>query len=389
MKRFFYFTLAIVAFAGMLVTRLDSTEEERQRSAIATQPAQRSAFTPTIQPTSTIVPSVTVDYQSTVEIALNAANQAQATADAAMRLQIEATAAQDQRAHEEYMLEGEQERLALELELRALSGTQTAAPTAMAATATQQAWVIEAERARSTMHSAQITATAQAPRILREMKTAENYEYVIFGQVVAYVGIGFAGIGLVIFIVVKWRVENRRLLDKEQEERSKRWGPQATDGAGEVQGRAITFRDGEKLWKDTIPGTRELPITQEMLLELADGLLTGMTLAINNWEGADTAWTRETILLMRSFLRRNGLAVDTGNNTLRLTKQGEKLEGESFFRYISVRGEAPPYWMPGINLSELLGEKSHMSPAHDGGGGGEVVLDSEIIDMENGEEYEN
>lgn len=253
----------------------------------------------------------TVGYQAT-------AVSAQMTSDAAMRLQVQATAAQ-----------AERDQVNIMLTARADEWTVTAAPTSVAMTATEQvradALIVNAQN----MEMARMTATAAMPTqmvaVAQSKASAEFARLRTFSEVVAMLGFAWFLFAVGLFAFLNSRsgeVANVREVYKVSEVSD----VSSTQAMRLASGTVITIR---KESGGVVEGWRYVvPCTDEMLTQFAEGVMGGeKSLAIGEWEGRGTLWTRDTYKEMRNFLLSNRFAFSAGGGAIVLNAEGEEFLG--------------------------------------------------------------
>ncbi len=293
----------------------------------------------TPQPTATQspVPTATTGYEATAHAAETSAYIAQSTADAANRVMVQATNDQQQREHEAAMQNADATAQAQADEFTRDGWTATAALTAIPLTSTAQVDNLTAIADYKAVTIAQLTATAALPtQIVAESNArtqAKLAPVFAFVQLFAIFAIGVFMLFAAWFMRWYWMREDAR-----QEKTAHAASPQ---GVAERNGftpiaqsepepefiqpteTVITVRqdhgDGNmRMDKYTVPCTRE------QLLQVAENVLTkGWTLAINQWESAETLFTRNTFGKLRSWLQSNQFAVSAGSGTLALSPEGQ------------------------------------------------------------------
>ena len=258
-----------------------------------TYPAQQSNATPaamqilqlpTAIPTMTPTPSPTIDYQLTAALA-------QQTADEARRVNAQGTAEFEQRIQEQLYLTAQMDR-----EMYAvLSWTATGAVTSIPLTATQQAALNTQIPMQHQVALAQITATWAVPTQMVAIANAESA--VKFSKASNIIdmfvraALGMLCVALAIFLVY---YINRR--DKDQVE----------DKDEEPQTQTVIQLDRKEPNGMGSTHNYVIPCSPDQFYELADNLTQGRrTLAINQWEGRGTSFTRDLILQVRAWLREN------------------------------------------------------------------------------------
>ncbi len=289
------------------------------------------------QPTATIspVPTATIDYQVTANVAETQVAIAQATADEANRLMVQATNDQQQREHETQMQNAQATAQAEANAMVQLGWTATAYQTSMPLTATAQVDNMTAIADYKAVTIAQLTATAHAPtQIVAESdaKTRAQFSNVIVGmQLFAFFALGVFMLFTAGFMRWYWMREDKR----------------AAEAAHAQSPQGIAERHGftpVAIVPDPAPEVEfiqpvdavapknnmyTLPCTKEMLLQFAENVLTkNWTLGINAWERDDTLFTRDTYKPFRSWLLSNRFVASTGGGALALTENGRVfLEG--------------------------------------------------------------
>jgi len=332
--------ILFVAIAAALMTKcaLDITQPVE-----AAPKATTTRMPKATQP----IPTATIGYEATAQVAQETANAALAIANAANLEQARITADAEERIHAETMAAHDIIHMSLDLENTKVAATQTAAPRSIPATQTHEAFVVEQSEDIRTMQSVRATETAYGPELTRQQAQADNFHL--------YKLIQLCILGLIIFwLVAMFSFLKRRTTLEIERERTKQaamkkdYGKIA--GEGEIK---IRFKNGTRTWDDIIP------CTPALLLEWAEGMRDGKSMAINEWEGAETEWTRDLILPFRQFLVRNGLASRDNNNIVTLT-----MVGEVFWQDVWTRETAPPLF--DLHAGEVVnhGETAHMSGNH-------------------------
>lgn len=280
-----------------------------------------SMLTATISP----VPTVTIAYQATAEIANTQLAYAQATANEASRLNTEATAAYERRAQEQLQMTAAYEAQVFE----AYAWTVTAALTSVPLTATQQAALNTQIPMQRAMQVAEMTKVKEAPTQMAAMIDAEQYakywpvEFMI--RMFAFMALGVFLIGLGVFAyrqaqsmaIVQDAPEPTVIPEMDPVPQVVRMYQVSstpvtvTDNAGGGFGTTYKY---------------SVPCSPEQLTELAEKILSGeknKTLAINEWEGSDTKMTRSTLVRLRSWLQTNRFAESIGAGRVVLAATGE------------------------------------------------------------------
>lgn len=289
------------------------------------------------QPTATQspVPTATIGYQATANVAETQVAIAQATADEANRVMVQATNDQAQREHETAMQNAQGTAQAESENFIRDGWTATAALTAVPLTATAQVDNLTAIADYKAVTIAQLTATAHAPtQIVAESdaKTRAQFSWFIVGtQLFAFFALGVFMLFTAGFMRWYWMREDKRAAEVAHAQSpqgiAERHGftPVAIvpDPAPEVEFIQPVDAVAPKNNMYT------LPCTKEMLLQFAENVLTkNWTLGINAWERDDTLFTRDTYKPFRSWLLSNRFAASTGGGALALTENGRVfLEG--------------------------------------------------------------
>lgn len=271
----FIFVMLVRAFVGSVQT---SRYKPVQAQAIISN-TEYPIATSTPQPTFTIVPSATIDYQQTAIVA-------QSTADEARRINSMATAEYIRLLNEQLAMTQvvEQQNFIIQ------SWTATAALTTIPLTATQQAIVNTQIPQQQQIISAQMTATKYAPTQMAVMVDAQNN--VKYGEA-RYLS-GIVGPWVVLILVVGLLVFMFRYPVVKQE-------PTQLEPQSQLETVVWVKNTKDNGAKST---RRVIPCTPDQLSELAENITQGKkTLAINQWEGRDTLFTRDAILKVRAWLR--------------------------------------------------------------------------------------
>jgi hypothetical protein len=295
MKKLLFFG-SLIFVAVMVVRFVAQMPESRYRGVqvqATTNNTEYPTATRTAQPTETVIPSATIDHAATLAIA-------QATADEARRVNAEVTLAYLQLAQQQSAMTQQHELMVFEI----YSWTVTAAPSSQAATQTQQAAINTQIPLQQAVIIAQMLATANAPTQLVAMENAKNYvKFAKANQVADVVGkmsVGVFVIGVLVFMFTYPMVRKSEPAQPEPESQLETvvWIKNTKD-------------NGAKSLRYTIP------CSPEQLTELAAKITQGeKTLGINQWEGADTLFTRDVILHVRSWLRDNQFVTPTDDGQL-------------------------------------------------------------------------
>ena len=298
----------------------------------------------TPQPTATQspVPTATVEYKATANAAETQAAIAQATADEANRVMVQATNDQQQREHETQMQNAQATQQAESNRMIALGWTATAYTTTIPLTATAQVENMTAIANYKAVTIAQITATAYQPTQIVAEANAQTQAQ--FATAFAWVQI-FAIFGLAVFLFfAAWFM---------------RWYWMREDARAQAQARAqspqgIAERNGltpiahsepePEFIMPTPPKPRHIdrpmtadlikytiPCAQEPFDIFAEKLVTGeMALSINKWEtsglvsGANVGNVRAWIKNMRAWMHINGFGVFNDNDEMTLVQAGQE-----------------------------------------------------------------
>lgn len=263
--------------------------------ALAPSNTEYPTSTRLITATATSVP--TIDYQSTAIVA-------QATADEARRINAMATAEYVALLNEQLKMTAEIERQEFERD----SWTATAALISIPLTSTQQAVLNVQVPTQQALISAQLTATKNAPTQIVAMVNAQNYQrygkadYVL--RMIFLASIAFFAIGITIYLLRQPVPQSKPVAIKQPVKTETVVWIKDQNNGGATSTRFV------------------LPCTPDQLTEFAEQITQGRkTLAINNWEGAGTSFSRDAILKVRSWLRDNGFASQTGDGQLAPTNE--------------------------------------------------------------------
>ena len=295
MKRLFYFAAILVIVIFLLRAFITQVSIPRytgaQTQSITTNNTEYPTASRTPQPTETIVPSATIDYQQTAIVA-------QSTADEARRINSMATAEYIRLINEQLAMT----QVVEQQDFMIQSWTATAALTTIPLTATQQAVNNTQIPQAQLIAAAQMTATKNAPAQMIAIENAQNYvKYAEANQVAGVVGkmsIGVFVIGVLVFMFRFPMANKSETLEKESQLETVVWIKNEKD-AGAKSSRLV------------------IPCTPEQLTELAENITQGKkTLGINQWEGKDTSFTRDVILHVRSWLRDNLFVTPTDDGQL-------------------------------------------------------------------------
>ncbi len=306
MKKIFWTIVVIVAVytIGLWMTRSESKPQSQAFVAATERP---STSTPRL--TRTPVPSATIGYQETAIVA-------QATADEARRVNAVVTAAFEQRAQEQLQMTAQFEQRVQEI----YSWTATAALVSVPLTATQQAALNTQIPMRSTLESAYLTATHGAPTQEAAMQQAIYFRK--YGALDYFARWFFViAIGAFLLGLLAWILRNP-VLPKQVEEPEEVEPVCVADATGREETVVMLKRPGTG--GDFSKQRFVIPCTSDQLTELCNGIVNGgRSFAINQWEGKDTLFTRDTILRVRGWFEMNAFAVHSPDNQLTATPEGE------------------------------------------------------------------
>jgi hypothetical protein len=241
---------------------------------------------PSATATPSIVPTATIDYQSTAMIA-------QQTADEARRVNAVVTAQFEQRIQEQLLLTAEHERRVQEI----YSWTVTAAFTTIPLTSTQQAIVNTQIPSKQTQQAAQMTATHEAPQLLIAMEDAKNHKkYGATNYLISMAAMVFVIVLMVTGTYALIRFIQTHPLPSEIEQ---------DDEDSQTVTRVNMYTNN-----GAHSEMHEIPCSPDQLTEFADRYVNKKaTLRINNWEGANTLWTRDYYKPFRKWMEDAGLVV--------------------------------------------------------------------------------
>ena len=320
MKKTLILMAFIVSACGAPVSALESITTEYR--------------TPQPTATASIVPTATTGYEATAHAAETSAYIAQSTADAANRVMVQATNDQQQREHETAMQNADATAQAQADKFTRDGWTATAALTAIPLTSTAQVDNMTAIADYKAVTIAQLTATAALPtQIVAESNArtqAQLAPVFAFVQLFAIFAIGVFMLFAAWFMRWYWMREDAR-----QAVAAHNASPQ---GVAERNGFISIAPEPEFIQPtETVITVRQdhgdgnmrmdkytVPCTREQLLQVAENVLTkGWTLAINQWESAETLFTRNTFGKLRSWLQSNQFAVSAGSGTLALSPEGQ------------------------------------------------------------------
>lgn len=338
-------------FLAMLLTGCGAPVAQ---AAEAGTPAVQRSLTPAATATATVSPTPTVDWQGTAVIA-------QQTADEARRLNTAATAAYEQRLHEESAWTAQADTWTAQ----AAESTATAYLTSVPLTSTARVEDLTANSAQMTLTSNEMTATEHAPTQVVAMIDAQNYEeygaldFVIRLFVLAGLGVFLFGVGIFAFFNKPLGVGKPGRQPAAPVQKDPDLIP-LKQQATVVQ---YTKNNGQGFRQDFV---YKIPCSREQLSELADRVINQKeTLGVNRWEGEKSLLTRAVILRLRHFFMVNKLAVSSGVGRVALNDAGLK------FLQDWLDSNALPHsysFVPFDDSAPL--NMSHDADAHDAVGGG-------------------
>jgi hypothetical protein len=259
--------------------------------AITANPTSVSRPTSTSLPSATAIPSATIDYKSTAEAAQVQVDISKATADEARRVNAMATAQYIALINEQARITAESEQRIFEI----YSWTATAALTSVPLTSTQQAVINTQVPRQQQLMSAQLTATQGAPT-LEAAIISNEYKRVYgkaehIGQIAFQWTVIISAVLFLIWLFKRWDQEERHLRLMEH--------PDVTP----VKDTVVQMRR-DKGGGDYSQTRYVIPCTPEQLTEFAKHVTQGKkSLAINQWEGVDTLFTRNTYMPLRAWMR--------------------------------------------------------------------------------------
>lgn len=316
MKKLFILTAFFLSACGAPVSALGTDTEYRTPLATATQSP---------------VPTATIEYKATAFVAETQAAIAQATADQARRIMVQATNDQAQREHEAQIHSANATQQAESNRVMLLSWTATAAQTAIPLTATAQRENMTAIADYKAVTIAQITATAALPtQIVAEADAQAIAKYAplrMGAQIFAMFAIG------VFLLIAAWFMRWYWMRQDAREWLKSPQGVAGLDGfmpVPDVEPEIIRPETVITIKQDFGGGNMRMdkytvPCSKEQLLQVAENVLTkGWTLGINQWESAETLFTRNTFSKFRSWLQGNKFAMSTGSGILALTPKGHE-----------------------------------------------------------------
>lgn len=305
--------IAMVAAMSRAQSATISAKTTKNISSTMPIQATQGRATPSKQPTPT------VDYQMTANVAVTQLAVAQATSNEAARINAQATA-----NHEDYM----QAQIIATSEAdqrnqQKLSWTATAAGTSIPLTSTAQAINSTAIVRYQAMQSAQMTATHEAPAILREMKSAQAYnaiaDFWVWVWAMGMFGLFALAVPVALFVVPRKQVPIVAVsippVVYPREASPVYVQPETVI---RVQNETGNYPRMDKLI---------VPCTPKKFDEFVRGIiLENRTLSINEWEGSGSPFqNRDEYLRIRAFMQMNQLAQAAGSGRLILSARGEEI----------------------------------------------------------------
>jgi len=364
----------VLAIALVFGYRACSDIELPTTSAIAEQSTvtvQHSPEPTRAKPTHTPIPTATIGYELTAQAWESQANEAQAqanierekannavgTTNALEAMHIDATAQVEQDAHDREM-----EKLALEQ--RRLDLTATAFPAVMAQK-DREAQVALAIAQDEAMRIA-ATQTKEATEMADRISYIGNIAMIVFG------------IAIIVVIAFLWIVVRASRIYREQapaESKTANTFDKYYETSQKEKGKngiEFDFCHGTRIWA----GIAFCSLDQ--LYEFCERIVvSGETLGINKWEGADdskTLWSRDVFVFFReNFLIDNGFAIVDENGLYHITEIGKWFCGY-------IKRTKPTHFPITIVFPEnaiFPDQFTHMSANHRVDDGGEEVDDTE------------
>jgi hypothetical protein len=328
-------------------------------------------------PTATLDPTPTIGYQSTAKAAQSTSQAAQATTDAANRLMVDATMQSNS-------LTATSDANAMMI----LGWTATAAPkatrdqmTAIPATMTRQAFADHVHGTDQAIAVTQTWNTLEAPVIAATMaQVAVDAKYAGMNNQ-AHIFFSFA-IGIAFLALAFWLI--RRGWSASSASRD----AEATDGGmtpprlvsdqQSVEAENYRKSQGVKITVQHVDesgfialNTQTLPCTERQLTELAQRVLNmNESLAVNNFEGKGTLWTRETFYTMRNYMQTHHLVQSAGSGMVVLTEQGRAFLRAWIDHQTLPRGVE---FSPEESEIPMSMSHTHENHTYENGGGGGLV----------------
>jgi hypothetical protein len=289
--------VVFVIFTSAIMLRMAISNRPVQAAAVQFVPTNTEYLSPTAQPTRTDVPSPTIGYQDTAVVA-------QQTAMEAVRVNAQITAEHEQMILSQLQLTADIEMQDFQMQ----SWTATAALTSIPLTMTQQYHHNTQVANSQNIIAGQLTSTHQAPTQMAALAMIETNRD--FAKVDRVFRIGFLivmGIFLLSISVFVLRWQPPVQIDEPE--------PEPESPFGTVVSLKKDYGQGNFGLERLV-----IPCTPEQLTELAIEI-TGnrKTLAINQWEGSGTLFTRPVILNVRSWMQMQdpkfAIATDDGQLT--------------------------------------------------------------------------
>lgn len=300
MKRFpIVLVISLVALAAYFMMTRKTPPQTAQVMALG------MTTVPTQIPTSTPAPPPTIDYNATSVSFQNQAIDARETADAAIAINAAVTSEYEQRVQEQLQMTAQADLLYFQMQ----GWTQTAAPTAIMLTATQQAIINTQVAGQQTLEAGRLTATAQAPALMIQIADANNYAQhkqtgLIIGWIFQLLLSTAALLGVILTFILLFRPGKKVIENPEASVEP--IDPTLTPYIREDHGGG----DYTKWF---------VPCTEEQLTELGEMVVNGeRNLAINRLETTSRTLRRPTLIHLRKFFRMNGFATELGNGEIAL-----------------------------------------------------------------------
>jgi hypothetical protein len=308
-------------------------------------PAKNTPDGDTASRTATLEPTPTIGYRSTANAAQFAASTAQANADAANRLLVQATAQHEANLQEQASWTAEASRQ----QLMFLEWTATARPSSIPATQTQMV----VEQTKQAVIVTQLAMTIQAPTAIVMLAQARSQaDFAPYYNLASVIGLFSISVFLMALSGWLFRILWKPAMGWEEKSAKRQSSMNHFGTVVSIKTEAAGYTSMKRM---------VIPCTPAMLTELAKGLMVEhKTLGVNQWEGAESStWTRASYLPMRNFLLANQLAHSAGGGALVLTS-----EGESFFHAWLDEGSVPPPYEFNDRPNPFTANNAHMSDAH-------------------------
>lgn len=352
---------------GMMLVLTGCGAPIAQAASLGTPEVVFSA-SPAATATATVSPTPTVNWEGTAVIA-------QQTADEARRLNTAATAAHEQRVHEESAWTAQADMWTAQSD----SWTATLALTSIPLTSTQQAVVNTQVPIDQALMAGQLTATHEAPTQVVAMLRADNERKYGWVNYAALAALAFGMFGVGVFALSKSKSSNGTMVTHQQtaelealavDEAETKVEEKLSDliplgGGNDAHVLVVVRRDNP----EGGPGEERfyVPCTDDQLFELAARVLDkGTTLGINNWEGDGTELTRKAMKRLRGYFQEKKLVTSLGVGRLQLNERGLAL-----LRVVRGRKPLPSSSVP-VDGGGLPFGMSHETGAHvSAHGGGE------------------